>query len=209
MKKFMFIALTIFFMVNGSPLQTPDPNVIKEIQKTLLCVYFDNAKQILCQRSEIQIQCDAFIELHNLGQNSIRFLGISQQTIDNSNPELVKYFVHPREENTSTYLNYSISVDGKPIELVLYHGEKSDQSGLRIPNLSCWNKLLDVLKEKEHTQKVKLTDTQEEISLIGEIFLDNFTNFERGLFDLNNSKNKRWGYAYYYPWSCYYGSYFC
>ncbi|CAF0916820.1 unnamed protein product [Brachionus calyciflorus] len=184
MKFLFFLALSIIFMVNGLPIQNSD------IEKTTLCVYTDNSKQIFCQRSEIKIQCDAFV----VGQKSIRFLGISQQPIDSSNPELVKYFVYPRKEKSSTYLDHSNLIEGRSVENFLYYGEKSDNNGLRVPNLSCWNKLLDVLKGTEQIQKVKLTDSNEEVSLIGEIFIDDFSKSKR------TSITKGYGYygSYYF-----------
>ncbi|CAF0978585.1 unnamed protein product [Brachionus calyciflorus] len=193
MKLVIFLVLSIALMANGLP--SPNP----EVQKTTLCVYFDNTKQILCQHSEIQIQCDAFV----VGQNqSIRFLGISQQSIDNTNPELVKYFVYPRKENSSTYFGYSASVEGKSVEYVLYYGEQSDQPGLRILNLSCWKKLLDVLKGTEQTQLVKLTDSQEKVSLIGEILID--INFKRSAISKRYYNPCYYGgfYGYYVGWYC-------
>lgn len=159
------------------------------------CVYLPESKQLSCKWMEQVIECDAVCERSALGSSrSFSIFGIGKLSAEfsNSSIESIRYFLYPRDLNNQTYYNYSMVVDGKVIDLVLYYGESGVETGLRIPNLRCYERLVNLFRQSTEHHIVKLEGSGSEVQLIGEILSN----------DKNVQKRWLWGYGWGlgYPW---------
>ncbi|CAF0950857.1 unnamed protein product [Brachionus calyciflorus] len=203
MKFSLCLILAIFGLACAIPELPMNQTVLENILNTTRCIYFSESKVFSCQGVGGEVECDAFTELSALGSRSFNFLGIGQLPNDYnfSRVESVRYSLYPRELDNTTYLNYSLPVNGGSVDLNLYFGESATETGIRVASLSCWARLVELLRATVLTDTVRVEDV--ESVLVGKVVI----------VDRKFQKKWLWGYGLgyyglYNPWSFYgYGLY--
>jgi hypothetical protein len=75
----------------------------------------------------------------------------------------------PRKIDNTTYMNSTMVVEGKPVEILLYWNEKAIHAGYRVTEVKCYRRLIEkVFVPSTLRQLVKL-ENGEEIHLFGEV----------------------------------------
>ena len=178
----------------------PDQVAVGRVLNTTRCLYMSESKLLSCQGIGGEVECDAFLELTIMGSRTFNFFGIGQLPLDfdYSRIETVRYFVYPRELENTTYLNHTWTTNGELVDLVMYYGETGLMSGIRVSSMSCWTRLVELLRGTTTTQTVRVTGVETEIPLIGEVLVS----------DRKLQKKWLWGYGYGYGYPFgYYGWY--
>ncbi|RNA32099.1 hypothetical protein BpHYR1_050505 [Brachionus plicatilis] len=162
------------------------------------CIYFSESNLLSCEGVVGEVECDAFSELDVLRSKEINFFGI-RQLVDLNSTEIgsVMFELFPREIENTTYMNNMIEVEGEDERLVMYTGETGVRGGIRVSSVSCWQRLVEVLKSQIEVQMASVDGVEGEVPMIGEVAIS----------DRRLQKKWLWyglGYGYYgYPFGFY------
>lgn len=190
------ICLAFAFIGLAYGVVVPDQVAIERVLNTTRCLYFTETKLLSCKGVTGEVECDAFLETGVMGSKSFNFYGIGQLPVDYdyTKIELVKYFVYPRELDNTTYLGHTWTTTEQVVDLVLYYGETGLQSGVRVSSLSCWTRLVELLRATTVTETVKVTGV--DTPLIGEVLVSDRKLQKKWLYGWGS-----WGYPFgYYGW---------
>lgn len=139
------------------------------------CVYLPETKVLKCKGSSGDVECDVAADLSGLGSKKFNVFGIGRLPVEmkDAKPESIKYWLYPRNIDNQTYFNHSIAVEGKLVDLVLYHADKVVDNGLRVPDLKCYERLVSLFNASTENHIVRLegeeSSSNPEVSLFGEI----------------------------------------
>jgi hypothetical protein len=120
--------------------------------------------------------------------------------------EKALFHLYPRHVDNTTYLNYSVEIDGTAHDLVLYYGENFVHYGIRILDETCFEKIYKVFTQVVDYHVIHLATPSESVSvsLLGEVLIHDSVVAKRWLYGYGY-----WGYPYYgwysYPYSYWYG----
>ena len=105
--------------------------------------------------------------------------------------EVARYWLYPRVENTTTYLNHSWGVINKavetPVNIVLYSGEKFVDFGIRVPSDKCYQRIVRFLDGVTGEQVVEVESgvvPRPTVNLIGEVLIVDPTMQRRSILGL-------------------------
>jgi len=181
----------------------PDQTAIERVLNTTRCLYSTESKLLSCTGLGGEVECDAFLELSVLGSRTFNFYGIGQLPIDYDFTKLesVRYFIYPRELDNTTYLGHSWTTTGQEVDLVLYYGETGLQSGVRISGLTCWTRLVTLLRGTLTTESVRVTGLETQVPLIGEVLVSDRNLQKKWLYGLGYGLGYGYGSPFgYYGW---------
>lgn len=145
---------------------------------------FSNRK-INCENllSGNKLECDSVSNISGLSSTFFNIFGIG--TLPNGYHSSVKatssvsLFLYPRTLDPLVYLNHTIELNGKRVNLSLYNDLTNTGSGIRITDSLCYAKLLDLVDQVQklgtHTVKVKanLFGETYDLVLVGEVTIGN------------------------------------
>ena len=195
----MRLSICLVFAIVGLAygVVVPDQVAVERVLNTTRCLYSTESKLLSCTGIGGEVECDAFLELSVLGSRTFNFFGIGQLPLDYdfTKLELVKYFIYPRELDNTTYLGHSWPTTGSTVDLVLHYGETGVLSGVRVSTLSCWTRLVELLRGTVVTLPVRVTGLETDIPLIGEVLVN------------DRKLQKKWLWGLGYPSFGYYGWY--
>jgi len=142
------------------------------------CVYTPESKMFRCRgvSHDSVVECPAIFEWEGVNSFSLFGLGFA---------EAGRYFLYPRSLDNSTYLNHTLLTEGGVRDLFLYFGDKMVEFGFRVTDLSCFERLVSLIKisSVEHDCSVVGGLT---VPMIGEALI------------INTEVTKRWGFGYGY-----------
>ena len=123
---------------------------------------------------------------------------------------MTRYWLYPRKLDNSTYFNHTIKVGNVLSDLVLYYGDKFVEYGLRVTDLSCYDRLVGLFRESTMIHEVPLEESKIEVPLFGEILVMDKNVQKKWLYGYGwglGSLGWGWGglgYGLGYPYSSYY-----
>ena len=79
------------------------------------------------------------------------------------------YELYPRRLDNETYVNYTVTVEGKTAELYLYYAPTSTRVGLRVTEPKCYVKIIDIVFNKSVAKQVVEIKSGAHVELFGEI----------------------------------------
>lgn len=136
----------------------------------------------------------------------LQVFGIGRLPVEpvDSKTESIKYFLYPRNLDNQTYFNYSVTAGQKLIDLMLYSAESIVEYGIRVPELNCFEKLVDLFRSSTEDHIVSLSSDFIEkpmVSLIGEILNgDKVIQKKHGW---GNGWGNSWGNSWGHGWGKY------
>jgi hypothetical protein len=153
------------------------------------CAYRPELKLLACRGTEQFVECPTEFESSPLGKFKFHVFGLRRDEFM-SNRTVVEesvFELFPRRIDNTTYMNSTILVDEKPVDVFLYFAEKALHAGLRVTDAKCYHRLVqNVFASSLDTHFVKL-ESGEKVALFGEILL------------ADKPVNKRW-LGFGYPW---------
>ena len=90
------------------------------------------------------------------------------------------YELYPRRIENDTYVNYTVSVEGKPVELYLYTALNATRVGLRVYDPKCYVCLVDFIFNPSEIKQIVPLENGNHVELFGEILA------------VENPTKKRW-----------------
>lgn len=166
------------------------------------CIYRVDTRQISCRGPrEVVVECPAVLETAALGQRRYEVFGLCrvEGEVADLKAESRRYWLYPREIDNTTYLDRRVEVDGKSVELYLYYGEKTSETGLRVTDLKCYERLVELYTSSVINHEVKVLDRT--VSLFGEILVADKPAHKRWLGWLSPwSWGWGWGLGWGYPY---------
>ena len=164
------------------------------------CVFKPEDSRVTCRIMMENIECPAVIDTVVLGpkfERRLSVFGMSIMRMEKS-IERVRYWLHPRKMDNSSYLPHSMKhpESGKEIDIVVGCGERwEDVAGLRITDCKCFERLVRMFDESSLRPHIARLETMptivQEVPLFGEILV------------LDKAVQKRWLWGY--GWGGYYG----
>jgi hypothetical protein len=160
------------------------------------CIYNVEDKVLSCKGAVEAIECPAVCDTAILGEKArsrfnIYGIGMVAERVEGK-MESVRYWLHPRKLDNSSYLNHTVVADnGKQVDLVVGCGERFvDVAGLRISDCKCYERLVRQFDEAARQPRMVRVETEptvvQEIPLIGEILV----------LDKHVQKRWLWGYGW-------------
>jgi len=147
------------------------------------CIYISSLMKFSCRGIEEIIDCDA---VRHLSGVSTRFFGLGRVPVVKG--ESARYWLYPRIENTTTYLNHTWNFINKttesPVNTLLYQGDKFINFGIRVPDLKCYQRIVKFLDTITVEQFVELESdlvVRPTVGLIGEVLIVDPTMTKRNL----------------------------
>lgn len=136
------------------------------------CLYKPMSKAFTCRGKAGIVECGAVAELAALGSKRFDVYGLAREQIVDGEikAESVRVQLYPRKLDNSTYFNRTVEVDNKLVDLYLYHSEKFVESGFRVTDLKCWERLVEIFNSSLSDHVVKVGDLSE-VSLFGELLV--------------------------------------
>ena len=130
-----------------------------------------------------EVECEAVNNISGLSSLSANLLGIGTLPKE-YDPKLVgttpiSVFLYPRALDDLVYLDHTIQLNGKSVDLTLYHGLTNTGSGIRVTDAVCYAKLLGLINQVQKTgvKNVKLQASligdAHELTLVGEVAVEN------------------------------------
>jgi len=198
----MINVISLFFiilgLVNAAPTELTVEKAWEQVPPSLngtQCMFLTLLNKFTCRGDEI-IECDAVNHLVDV-PNKVFGLGRMPAV----KGELTKYWMYPRVENSTFYLNHHLNLnttnDGN---VVLYHGDKFVDIGVRVKDLKCYQRLVNFLDSITVEHEVELDSTltvKPKISIFSEVllldnpkvlrrsfFIENLGFLNQGLFNL-------------------------
>lgn len=128
------------------------------------CIYRPELKTMTCRGSLGLIECPAASNFSLLDTQKFQVFGIAKIFLDDSeklttvekSSALRRFWLYPRSLNSSTYLNRSIFVEDKWEDFELYYGENCTAYGIRITDLKCYERLVELFEQTKFEQVAKL-----------------------------------------------------
>lgn len=156
------------------------------------CIYRAELKKIACRGIGGIVECPAMVEW-KFGKvpTTYEVFGLRRDPIKSyvSPVESRIYELYPRTLDNSTYLNYTLTPIGadKITQLYLYGAAETIYDGLRVSDVKCYVRLIDVVFNRASAQQVVEVKTGFHTELFGEILA------------VEKSQQKRW-LGFGFPW---------
>jgi len=153
------------------------------------CIYSPETHSMSCRGMSGLVECPASMDLPK--DVKVEVFGMRRHPVKSMVSKIDEriFELYPRKLDNSTYLNYTVLVDDKPVELYLFYSDSSSEfSGVRVTDKKCYMRLINVvLSQATAEHEVKVEGTELKVDLFGEI--------------LNAEKptNKRW-LGFGWPW---------
>jgi hypothetical protein len=173
MKYSFFILVAIFGLTFAAETKFSWENV-PEVVNTSQCVYRSEERLFSCRGPSGIVDCGAVTEFGALGERRFDVFGLGRWSSEIERVEDIRYWLYPRSVDNTTYMNHTIVINGEPIDLFVYYGEKFLFTGIRVTELKCYERLVELfrLSVAEHTPIIGGIE-REESRLFGEVlFMD-------------------------------------
>jgi hypothetical protein len=198
--KFVAVFLMTLGLCLATPVQEQDERVsanmkreaeVAVIRNATQCVYKPTEKVFLCRGISGEVQCPAIFEWSGEHRFNLFGLGFAPDFVSADSKEvkgLERFWLYPRSlDNNSTYLNHTLVVEGGLRDLILYYGEKMIEFGFRVTDLSCYERIVKLIKVSpvEHIVELQSELVVKPVApLIGEVLY------------LDSQISKRWGFGW-------------
>lgn len=133
------------------------------------CIYRPDEYILSCRASSRIIDCQALFENLALIPFGLDIFGIARESYNRADPES-RYLMYPRTIENFKYFDYVFNVENSTLELSIFNENSKSSLGLRIFNLDCWNKILEIFNESINDHFVTLDDTTV-VALMGELLV--------------------------------------
>lgn len=151
------------------------------------CIYRPEVRKLACRGVSGIVECPANIEWP-FGQVPSKFevFGLRRDPIKSSvTPIESRMFeLYPRRLENETYVNYTVTVEGKTVELYLYTATNATEVGLRVQDAKCYVRLIDVIFNRSDAKQVVRIENGGHVELFGEILAVEKPTQKRWLFGL-------------------------
>ena len=168
-----------------------------------------------------EVECDSVNNISGLSSTSLNLFGIGALPAgyDLKGTTPLSLFLYPRTLDDLVYLDHTIQLNGKSVDLTLYHGLTDIGSGIRVTDSICYAKLLGLIDEvqKLGVKSVKLQSNligdSHDLVLVGEVMMENQILHKRqygwgGYGGYGGwGRYGGWGYGGYGGWGGYRGGY--
>jgi hypothetical protein len=136
------------------------------------CIYRSESKKLACRSISGIVECPAVIE-YKFGKVPTNFevYGLRRDPIKSevSPVESRIYELYPRPLDNSTYVNYTVTVNDKTVELYLYGSSEPTYTGLRVSDVKCYVRLIDTVFNRATARQVVEVKSGLHAELFGEI----------------------------------------
>jgi len=154
------------------------------------CIYSPETRSMSCRGMSGLVECPASMDLPK--DVKVEVFGMRRHPVKSMVAKIDErvFELYPRKLDNSTYLNYTVLVEGKPVELYLYYADSTSEtmSGVRVSDKKCFVRLVNVVLSQATTEhEVKVEGTELKVDLFGEVL-----NAEK-------PNNKRW-LGFGWPW---------
>jgi hypothetical protein len=136
------------------------------------CIFRPEVKKLACRGIGGIVECPAVIEW-TFGELPTKFevFGL-RRDIDKSSVTPIEnriYELYPRRLDNETYVNYTVTVEGKSVELYLYYAPTSTHSGLRVTDSKCYVRVNDIVFNRSTAKQVVEIKNGGHVELFGEV----------------------------------------
>jgi len=157
------------------------------------CVYLPENKMFNCQGPSGTVECDAVVDFSGLGERQYHVYGIGRvQEVAGERIESLRIPLYPRNLDNRTYANYSVPVQGRFVDVVLYYSENFVEYGIRVQSLKCYERIVRLFRSVVESHVGELEGSEEDVNLVGEVLIN------------DRAVQKRWlygyGFGYGYPY---------
>jgi hypothetical protein len=137
------------------------------------CIYRPTVKILSCRGPEGIVECPAVVELDSMTPMNLEVFGIRRhEVLSTVKPvETTLWPLYPRKLDNTTYMNTTFLVDGKPLEVYLYWGEKTVHHGVRVTEMKCYTRIVETVFRPSTEKHVVHVDTGDSVELFGEVLL--------------------------------------
>jgi hypothetical protein len=130
------------------------------------CVYRSEHKILGCRSSVGVVECGV------VGQLPVGFEVFGLSRVDGVVPlESQSFWLYPRELNKTIYMNHIGEVHNVTRNITLWHTESSEFLGLRVPEVKCWTRLVDLFNSSVGTRLVTVGELNTEVEIFGEVLV--------------------------------------
>lgn len=167
-----FLIATLLCLTIGLYESVPLTKQVEHIG--IRCLFQNN--QLSCGD---QVECGAVSNIAHLGQTLHNAFGIGAlpESIDYTNLHAVVYDIYPKGIDSKVYLNNTIQLEGKSVELHLYTALENTGHGIRVIDQECFGKLVGLIRQVKGVNLVKvqsnLLGDGVDVGLIGEVLIEN------------------------------------
>jgi len=137
------------------------------------CIFNPEVKRISCRGPSGIVECPAVIELTTPRTFKFDVFGLRRDSVKSfvTPVETRRYELYPRKLDNVTYLNYTVTIGEKPVELYVYYGEHTTESGLRFTDKKCFLSFVDVVVDKSTLKHEVTLESGTVVELFGEVLV--------------------------------------
>ncbi|RNA32096.1 hypothetical protein BpHYR1_050502 [Brachionus plicatilis] len=139
---------------------------IPVIANSSQCMYRPENKMLGCRGSGEVIECEAVSTL----PVGFEVFGLGRETLEQVPVESQKFLLYPRASNETVYQNHVVEVENVTRNVSLCHME-SMEIGLRVPDVKCWARLVELFNASVGTQVVQVEQLEDDVALFGEVLV--------------------------------------
>lgn len=169
MFKLFFCILLVFFV--ASKANEINWYAIPSSSNSSQCIFRPQANDLTCRGASNTASCQAAFENSFIISFGLDIFGISREPNRESKMEMMKFRIYPRQLENQSYFDFNFTQHDQRKELYLYHRIPSENcSGIRVVDLFCWFKLINILEESSDENTIKTLENTVD-RLIGEILI--------------------------------------
>jgi hypothetical protein len=154
-------------------------DAIPVVANSSQCVYRPELRVLSCRGPNGIVECPTEFESSRLGSLKFPVFGIRRDEVVSVRTPVEEslFELYPRKIDNTTYLNTTVIVEDKPVEVFLYFHEKPVHAGFRITDAKCFRRIVETVFTPSTGNHVVKLESGEEVGLFGEIlFADKPTN---------------------------------
>lgn len=139
---------------------------IPVVANSTQCLYRPENKMLGCRGSDQVIECEAVSTL----PVGFEIFGLARETLEQVPVESQRFMLYPRGSNDTVYQNHVVEVENVTRNVSLRHME-SMEVGLRVPDVKCWARLVELFNASVGTQVVQVEQLEDNVALFGEVLV--------------------------------------
>jgi hypothetical protein len=173
--------VAILFMTLSVALAIPNEPVVNATQ----CVFNPETRIFGCQGVSGLVECPAIFEYEGESIYSLFGIGTIPEVSDAVVGSSVRYFLYPRSLDNATYISHRLITKDGARDLFLYNGESFVEFGFRVTELSCYERLVALIRLTSVERMCEVASEEADVPMIGEVLVVG-----------TSEVTKRWGYGY-------------
>ncbi|CAF0784614.1 unnamed protein product [Brachionus calyciflorus] len=132
------------------------------------CVYRPQSRVLGCRGSDNVVECETVGQL----PQGFEVFGLGRESLEGVvSVESQRYWFYPRELNQTVYHNHTVQGQNTTEELSLFHLERNQTVGLRVPDVKCWTRLVELFNASVGVHVVPVLNSTTEVPLFGEVLI--------------------------------------